>query len=543
MSLNEFAQEVETIRQHMVNLHHHMRTLSPEQHTLVSGSVEGLLAYAEQLQRQLGQAESDGHATERPATETPTATGSFSQPQDAGNLVARSTGLDVMSRHREAILSRERAVRGRVNDVRQRLALLAEASHLLLDAVDVDLMLARVARLVADMLADWCTIDLIESGEQLRQVALAHRNPALEESLYALRQHYPLDPTRPHPVFKVIQTGHIELMPEISASVLEPLTYDAGHIHLLQRLGMRAAMMLPLKRHGQMFGVISLVWAQANSYTPEDIALAKDLASRIAAALDTAWRYREAQVAVRQRDRFVSIVSHELKTPLTTLLGFARLLQQWSNQPNADPERNQRALERITEQVYRLNDLINTLLDLSHIRTSQFHIEKTLVDVGVLVQDLIEGLRPALQQHTVTVNGTCEPLLVEGDSTRLRQVLQNLIDNALKYSPDGGNVAITVERKAARVCVQVTDTGIGIPSEAMPHLFKSFYRAANGEARGIEGMGIGLYLVNEIIIFHGGHIEVESTEGNGSTFTVYLPLAEQAVIQAGERLKERCVGV
>ena len=234
----------------------------------------------------------------------------------------------------------------------------------------------------------------------------------------------------------------------------------------------------------------------------------------------------EAQDAVRLRDQFLSIASHELKTPLTSLLGNAQILQRRLQREGGLAERNMRALNVIANQASRLNRMINTLLDISRIQTGQLTIERAPVDLCALARRVVAEVQPALMDHTVECQTAGEELIVVGDELRLEQVLQNLIQNAIKYSPAGGPVHVVVERRGGRACVSIVDRGIGIPESALSNLFQRFYRAANVEEQQISGMGIGLYVVKEIVTLHGGHVEVESIEGNGSTFTVCLPLEE-----------------
>jgi signal transduction histidine kinase len=141
------------------------------------------------------------------------------------------------------------------------------------------------------------------------------------------------------------------------------------------------------------------------------------------------------------------------------------------------------------------------------------------------------------------MNNSGAPLIIVGDYVRLRQVVQNLLDNALKYSPDGGAVQVELEQDDDQACIRITDQGIGIPAAALPHLFQGFYRAANVNSHRISGMGIGLYVVNEIVTMHEGTVEVTSDEGVGSTFTLYLPLMQRSLLQPAEQLKERTVCV
>ncbi len=234
----------------------------------------------------------------------------------------------------------------------------------------------------------------------------------------------------------------------------------------------------------------------------------------------------EAEAAVRQRDIFLSLAAHELKTPLASLLGYVQLIQRRADRGDPLSERQARMFEIIAGQTLRMNRMIGVLLDVSRIEAGQLTIERGRVDLGVLARRVVEEIQPALERHTLALEGDRVPLLVNGDEVRLEQVLQNLIQNALKYSPQGGAVVVRLARQGQQGSVAVADQGIGIPEAALPNLFTRFFRAGNADRYSISGTGIGLYVVSEVVALHGGRVAVQTAEGQGSTFTVYLPLAE-----------------
>jgi signal transduction histidine kinase len=234
-----------------------------------------------------------------------------------------------------------------------------------------------------------------------------------------------------------------------------------------------------------------------------------------------------AQDAIREREALISVAAHELKTPLASLLGYARLLLSRAVQGRPFSEREQRGLHSIVDQGERINRMLNVLLDLSRIETGRFKIERAPVDVQQVVERVIEELRPTLTMHSIVYTGAGELLIVTGDDLRLEQVLHNLLNNAIKYSPDGGTIEVEVRRHGPSVCIAVRDPGVGIPPEAVSRIFGRFYRAETAGSPTIGGLGIGLYVVKEIIAHHGGTIDVASVQGQGSTFTICLPLAVQ----------------
>jgi signal transduction histidine kinase len=234
--------------------------------------------------------------------------------------------------------------------------------------------------------------------------------------------------------------------------------------------------------------------------------------------------YQQAQAAVQVRDIFLSVASHELKTPLTSLMGYVELLRRRSAKGSNLSARDQRSLELIGDQAKRLNTLIGNLLDLSRLESGQLSIECERLDVVALTRSVIEEVLPTLEQHRIEACFPEAPLLVSGDALRLEQVLRNLLHNAVKYSPAGGTIVVEAAAHQGQAQIAVRDEGIGIPEEALPQLFSRYYRAPNVDARSISGLGLGLFVVREIVGMHGGEVRVTSREGQGSTFTVCLPL-------------------
>ncbi|HNP74609.1 MAG TPA: ATP-binding protein [Kouleothrix sp.] len=263
----------------------------------------------------------------------------------------------------------------------------------------------------------------------------------------------------------------------------------------------------------------------AEHYAAEERA---DLLAREQAAL------AEAQQALRLRDEFLSIASHELKTPLTSVLGNAQLLQRRTLREGSLSAAHQRTLGVIVDQSHRLEKLINDLLDISRIEMGHLSLDVEPIDLATLVRQVVEEVQPMLYiQHTVVAELRASPVPIAGDALRLEQVLQNLIQNSIKYSPDGGQITVRLESSGTHAQLSISDQGIGIPSLAVPQLFSRFYRASNVHEQSISGMGIGLYVVKEIVSLHGGTIAVSSQEGSGSTFTIAIPLASERALQAG----------
>ncbi|NJN17420.1 MAG: PAS domain S-box protein [Oscillochloris sp.] len=231
-----------------------------------------------------------------------------------------------------------------------------------------------------------------------------------------------------------------------------------------------------------------------------------------------------AEEALRIRDAFLSVAAHELKNPLTSLLGQAQLLRRRLMNGQDLSEANQRSIDVIVSQSQRLNQMITDMLDSARIEAGQLTINRTPFDLNWLVRHVAEDVQVRLNRHQLRYVTGDQPLMIEGDAVRLEQVLQNLLSNAVKYSPAGGIVEVRAVGTDTQALLSVRDEGVGIAAEVLPMLFERFYRAPNEETRQVGGVGIGLYVVREIVVQHEGTISVQSSPGQGSTFTVHLPL-------------------
>jgi signal transduction histidine kinase len=229
--------------------------------------------------------------------------------------------------------------------------------------------------------------------------------------------------------------------------------------------------------------------------------------------------------AVRDREAFMAIVAHELKAPLAAIIGYSQLLQRRVQAGDTLRSRDLRGLRTIVDSARQLTTMADLLQDTTRIEAGTLHVNRAPCNLCALARDVAETLRPALKHNALQVYCAEDSLIVEGDLLRLRQVLQNLLHNAIKYSPADGAITVQVERVNGQARLSVRDQGIGIPESAREHIFERFYRAGNADQEQTSGMGIGLYVVHQIVTLHGGRIEVQSRVGAGSTFTVWLPLA------------------
>jgi len=223
----------------------------------------------------------------------------------------------------------------------------------------------------------------------------------------------------------------------------------------------------------------------------------------------------------RQKDDFISMASHELRTPLTALQGWTQLLQQRVRQ-RGDTDLD-RALAVILRQTRGMTELVGSLLDLSRIQTGKLFFTATAFSLDEVAQEAIAALAATTTDHQITLHGAVgQPL--RGDRDRISQALINLLSNAIKYSPRGGEISVSLSRADGEAWIAVSDQGIGIAAEHLPHLFERFYQAGDPSGLSVSGLGIGLFIVAQIVERHGGRIWATSTPGQGATFTMALPL-------------------
>ena len=247
----------------------------------------------------------------------------------------------------------------------------------------------------------------------------------------------------------------------------------------------------------------------------------KDSAGKIIGAAKIARDITERIELERRKDEFISMASHELKTPITTLKGFTGMLLRKFERQGMQEEVPM--LTRMDAQINRLTKLIDELLDVSKVQAGRLDYEEEPVDLAALLQETVEILQPTSPTHTLIVKETTHAMIM-GDKDRLGQVLTNLISNAIKYSPQANQVDLSITTSNKTVMLGVRDYGVGIPKAQQKHIFDRFYRGRVSRSKAFPGLGMGLYIALEIVKRHGGKITVESEEGKGSTFVVSLPL-------------------
>jgi PAS domain S-box-containing protein len=224
------------------------------------------------------------------------------------------------------------------------------------------------------------------------------------------------------------------------------------------------------------------------------------------------------------KDEFVALVSHELRTPLTSIVGYVELLLE--RESGEISEEQERYLQVVARNSHRLQRLVGDLLFIARYHAGKFEIERAPIDVGALARDCVVAALPTAQASGVELVCTAkEPIVMSGDQMRIAQLLDNLVSNALKFTPRGGRVELKTMEEEGGIVIEVSDTGTGIPKELQEHLFERFFRTPDATKQAIQGTGLGLAISRAIVEAHGGAIGVESGEDAGTTFRVTFPRA------------------
>ena len=286
----------------------------------------------------------------------------------------------------------------------------------------------------------------------------------------------------------------------------------------------------PMIVEGDVQGVIVAESGRSDAYSEDDLRVLAAIADQAAVALEKTRLQKEA-TETRAMHRlnmlkaeFISSVSHELRSPLTPIVGFSELLSATTVEPDAVRD----MAGEIHRHAQRMQRLVDDLLDVSHMEAGRFRIEMTEVDLDRLLDHTVREFSRQLDRHQIVYRAETYLPLVHADPVRLRQVLDNLLTNAVKYSPNGGRIDVVARQCDSEVTVAVTDQGIGLPPEKIGRLFEKFYRVDNALAHRVRGSGLGLAIVKHIVDAHGGRILVESEPGRGSTFSFTVPVSATA---------------
>ena len=400
------------------------------------------------------------------------------------------------------------------------LTFIAEASARLASSLDLKATLGNVARLAVPTFADWCIVELATAAAEVAErVASAHVDPAGQALLHELTLR----------VDDVLRTGVAQLYERVNPSELQARLGDARQAELLRQLAPTSLMMVPMIVNGRVLGAIVFGFGPSQRwYDARDLATAQNLAERAAVAVENARLYREIQRAVKAREDLLALVSHDLRSPMQSIRMTAAMVKS----KLADDDRLRPRVEAIVKSAEIIDRLLGDLLDLARFDAGGLVLDRQARDLAEIARDVLAIAAPQAEHKGVRLVDRIGEARLEAycDATRVAQILGNLLGNALKFTPEGGTIAVTGQAFPSqdKVQISVSDSGPGISDADREHLFERHWQARSQQCGGV---GLGLSIVKALVEAHGGEVAVTSQLGRGSTFSFTLPAAAEPVDQ------------
>jgi PAS domain S-box-containing protein len=392
------------------------------------------------------------------------------------------------------------------------------------ESVEYETRLKAIPNLAVPSIADWSTIDILQEDGHIRRLAVAHVDPAKIELGTEVLRHYE-DPTALHSIRQVIRTRTPAFLPDITDDmIIAAAKGDEDRVRLVRGLGLVSYMCVPLKAEGRTLAALTLATAESGRrFGTDDLHFAEEVASRAALMVDNARAYDEARRANQLKDEFLATLSHELRTPLNAILGYARMLRGGMITGDKLP----RTFETIERNSAALTQMVEDIFDVSRVMSGKMRLHIQPVELPIVLHQAVATAMPAAEAKHIRLETAIDPQAgpVSGDPDRLQQIVWNLLSNAVKFTPKHGRIQVRLERVNSSVEIIVSDTGVGIDPDFLPHIFERFRQADSGTTRQHAGLGLGLAIVRNLVEMHGGTVYATSGgEGEGATFRVRLPL-------------------
>jgi PAS domain S-box-containing protein len=437
-----------------------------------------------------------------------------------------------VERQHDALLEREQRARAEADAASDRLAFLAEVTAVLTSSLDYDQTLDRAVHLALPRLGDYCSVFVQGDHGRLHHAAHGHvvrEQEALVRDLVTRLLEDPASRGVASLASVIMKTGQRLV---VSHEDLQHRAADVGEldpdlVELGQRLQPYAYLGTPLVAHGRVIGAISFGTTADQSrreYTTSDADLADEFARRVSLAVENARLFRQADALNRLKDEFLATLSHELRTPLGAILGWTRLLATG----HLAPDRMEHAVAAIERSAQAQSRIVEEILALARGTAGNLRLDMKPIDLSGVAHRGVEAVAPAAAAKQIRIDvRAAVPVPVVGDAARLQQVMWNLLSNAVKFTPHGGTVGVDVSRRDHHAEIRVTDSGIGIAPEFLPHVFDKFRQADASSTRRHGGLGLGLAIVRHLVELHGGQVDAESPGAEqGAAFIVRLPIAE-----------------
>jgi signal transduction histidine kinase len=420
-------------------------------------------------------------------------------------------------------LIREQAARSAAEEVARRLRFLLESTTVLASSLNHAETLSALPTLCVPEIADWAVVYCVDAAGIVRRLEAAHRDPSKATLLREL-QDSSIDPAGSHPALESMRTRKPILARAVGDELLASITPNERQLAIARQLGVSSFMMVPMVARDRALGAIALVSADpARQFDEQDLALAQDIATRAALAIDNARLYEEAQTANQTKTDFLAVVSHDLRTPLNAIMGYAELLVMGI--PERVPAAASERLQRILTSAKHLLYLMDELLDFARLDAGKEELHPQEVDLREIGQEVAAVIEPLVVERNLQfhLDLPTHPVVRRTDPDKLRQVMLNLVGNAVKYTPRGAVQVELREEQAGVALIRVQDTGVGIAEHHLRQVFEPFWQVDATQRHREGGTGLGLSVVQRLVRLLGGDVSVESELGRGSTFTVRLP--------------------
>ncbi|HEX9493218.1 MAG TPA: ATP-binding protein, partial [Thermoanaerobaculia bacterium] len=409
--------------------------------------------------------------------------------------------------------------------------ILADAGTFFSSNIDPVWVSQAIAERVAEVLGDWSAVILkTPDSNDLRVASIYHRDMASLGLAWSYIYRQPLA-VGDGIIGQVVSTGYPAMMSNVGSASTGVSTQENVTSYHAPTMQLASLLILPLRTRREMLGALVIAANDPERRITDDkLPLAEELAERAALAVENAKLYTEQVEARRKvedlsrlKDEFLSIASHELRTPVTSIKGYTQLAKTLIREN--DLPTSEEYLDIALDQIDRMSRLIVELLDVSRIETGRLEIRREPIPWVQFVRDMVNRHHTAVSDRRFHLNVPNTDAFVTGDRDRLEQVLGNLLENAVKYSPEGSEIFVDVQERGDQIVTSVCDRGIGIPSDELSQVFERFHRGRQVSSTNYGGLGLGLYIAKEIVDRHSGGIWVESKEGSGTTFFFTLPAA------------------
>jgi PAS domain S-box-containing protein len=426
----------------------------------------------------------------------------------------------------------------------ERAQILADAGAFFSSNIEPVWVTQAIAERTAEVLGDWAAVILkTTDSTELRVASIYHRDMASLGLAWSYIYRQPLI-VGEGVIGQVVSTGYPAMISNLASASMGVSAQENVTSYHAPTMQLASLLILPLRTRREMLGALVIAANDPERRMTDDkLPLAEELAERAALAVENAKLYTEQVEARRKvedlsrlKDEFLSIASHELRTPVTSIKGYTQLAKTLIKEQ--DLETSEEYLDIALDQIDRMSRLILELLDVSRIETGRLEIRHEPIPWVQFVRELVQRHHTAVTDRRFHINVPEGGAVVLGDRDRLEQVLGNLLENAIKYSPEGSEIFVNVEERGDLIITSVCDRGIGIPTDELNQVFERFHRGRQVSSTNYGGLGLGLYITKQIVDRHGGSIWVESKEGAGTTFYFSLPVARVAAAEPVPQQRE-----